>query len=89
MYHNNCNKAFIKTHDKMTTLQMVQFAAQIQVGTVIKTTYQTMVVTSITEKRIYGYDKKRFDLKGKKEEISLEYETIMNPHYNKDMKIAK
>lgn len=71
----------------MTTLQQIQFAAKIQIGTEIKgSCNMTLVVTRI-DKRIYGYSKEYFQKTGNKREIILNFETIMNPHYNKDLSI--
>jgi hypothetical protein len=72
----------------MTTLEQIKFAAAIQVGTEIKGHgNQILVVTSITEKRVYGYSKYNFEKYGKKTEMSLEYSTITNPHYNKGLSL--
>jgi hypothetical protein len=49
----------------------------------------TLVVTEITDKRVIGFSKERFDKTGKKETMSLEFTTIMNPHYNKNLQIIK
>jgi hypothetical protein len=72
----------------MTTLEAVQFAAQIQVGTKIQGYGgQVMIVTEITKKYIKGiseYAKVKYN---KESEMILSYETLLNPHYNKDLKI--
>jgi hypothetical protein len=77
----------IKTLSIMTTLEAIQLAGQIQIGTILKGRYQTMVVTKITKKRVYGYDKRNFDKRGKKSEVSMCWDILLNPHYNKDIQI--
>jgi len=73
----------------MTNLEQIKFAAQIQIGSKIKGSCKmTLVVTKIGEKRIYGYSDEYFSKTGEKREITLEFSTIMNPHYNKDLSIA-
>ena len=72
----------------MTTLEQIKFAAQIQVGTRIRGGKQIMVVTEITGKRIKGYNEYAKS-KGYESEMVLFYETITNPHYNKDFEILK
>lgn len=72
----------------MTTLQQIQFAAKVQIGTEIKgSNKMTLVVTKIGEKRFYGYSKEYFQKTGIEREITLEFATIMNHHYNKDLVI--
>ena len=71
----------------MTTLEAVQLAGQIQIGSQIVGNYQTLVVTKITAKRVYGYDKKWFDKSGKKSEAAMDFSTLLNPHYNKNIKV--
>jgi hypothetical protein len=71
----------------MTTLEAIQLAGQIQKGTILKGAYQTMIVEKISKKRVYGYDKKNFEKRGRKSIISMSWETLLNPHYNKNIKI--
>ena len=52
--------------------------ANIKVGTEIIGKYQTMVVTKVETKRVYGYDKKRFEKVGKKESCSFDLEKLTN-----------
>ena len=61
--------------------------ADIKIGTEIIGRYQTMIVTKLGEKRVYGYDKKRFEKVGKKESCSFDLEKLTNPHYNKKITI--
>lgn len=73
----------------MTPLEQIKFAAQIKIGSQIELYYKmTLVVTEITDKKIIGFAKERFDKTGKKEIIALCYATITNPHYNKNLKIV-
>ena len=71
----------------MTNLKAVQTAAQIHVGSLIKSPYMTMRVTEVTQKGVKGYDEKYFQKKGKKAEMIFSYETLLNPHYNKTLQI--
>lgn len=73
----------------MTNLEAVQLAGQIQKGTILKGIYQIMIVERTDSKRVYGYDKRNFDKRGKKSTISMSWETLLNPHYNKEIKIIK
>ena len=72
----------------MTTLEQIKFASKIKIGTEIKGYGMTLIVQEITDKRIKGYSKEQFIKHGKKVELSLEYSTIMNPHYNKNLSIV-
>jgi hypothetical protein len=77
-----------KTNEIMTTLEQIKFAAQIQVGTRIKAGKQIMVVTEITAKRIKGYSEYAKS-NGYESDMFLSFETITNPHYNKNFEILK
>ena len=71
----------------MTTLEALKFTAQIQIGSRLKGGGQIMIVTKITDKAIYGnseYCLKKFN---KEQEQILFFETILNPHYNKNLTI--
>jgi hypothetical protein len=88
----NCQRIYTTTkqqqnNNKMTTLEAVQLAGQIQKGTILKGRYQIMVVDRVENKRVYGYDKNNFEKRGKKSVISMSWETLLNPHYNKEIKI--
>jgi len=73
----------------MTTLQQIQFAAQVQIGNEIKGYGNfSMIVTAVTKHGFKGYSKYLFEKYGKKEEtVYLSFETIANPHYNKNLQI--
>ena len=72
----------------MTTLEIVKLAASIQVGTNLQGYgNQVLVVEEINKNGFKGYSKYAFDKYGKKSTTYLSYETLMNPHYNKDIKV--
>jgi len=72
----------------MTNLEQIKFAAQIQIGKKIKGSHNmTLVVTKIGKKRVYGYSEEYFLKTGQQREITLEFSTITNPHYNKNLLI--
>jgi len=73
----------------MTNLEAIQLAGQIQIGSILKGRYQTMVVTRVSKKRVYGYDKINFEKRGKKSEISMSWDVLLNPHYNKEIKVIE
>lgn len=71
----------------MTPLQQLQFAAKIQIGSEIKGYGMVLIVTKISDKYITGYSKEQFEKTGKNVVLILNYSTIMNPHYNKNLSI--
>jgi len=72
----------------MTNLQAIKFAAQIQIGTRIAGYGgQVMIVTAITDKWIKGISEYAWKKFGKESEMLLEYTTLLNPHYSKNLQI--
>lgn len=72
----------------MTPIQQLQFCASIQIGTeIISNGNNILVVTKVTSMGFKGYSKYAFEKYGKKTDSYLTFETIQNPHYNKDLKI--
>ena len=72
----------------MTTLQQTQFLANVQIGSII-VGYggQEMKVTEVTDKGFKGLSVYCLEKFGKEQEISLDFSTIANSHYNKNLRI--
>jgi hypothetical protein len=71
----------------MTTLQQITFAAKVQIGSKIKGYGgQTLIVTSIEKDRFEGVSEYA-QKKGYTSKLSLSFETLANPHYNKTLEI--
>jgi len=72
----------------MTTQEQIKFAANVTIGTeILGHGKQILVVEKITKYGFEGYSKKWFEKSGQKGNLVLSFETIANPHYNKDLKI--
>ena len=72
----------------MSTIEIIHFAARVRIGSEIEGSRgMVMVVESITEVGFKGYSKYAFDKFGKKSTMYLSYETLLNPHYNQELKI--
>ena len=71
----------------MTTLEAVKFAAQIKIGSRIKGGMQVMIVTEINNKYIKGYSEYAKIKYNKESEMILEYDRLLNSHYNKNFQI--
>jgi len=72
----------------MTTLEAIHFAARIQIGTEIRGYGNSiLVVTEIKKNSFKGYSKYAFEKFGKKTDTRLFFDTLLNPHYNKNLAI--
>ena len=68
----------------MTTLQALRFTAQVQIGSLIKSNNMVLRVDAIKENSFEG----QVIYKGKERGLTtLSFETLLNPHYGKDIKI--
>jgi len=73
---------------KLTPLEIVKLAASIVIGSRVSGyAGQVLVVTEVTKHGFKGYSEYRFETYGKKGEVYLSYETLTNPHYNKNLKV--
>ena len=68
-------------------IRIAVLMSQIEVGKKIVGSYQTMMVTEITDTYIKGIDAKYFDRRGKKVEIQMSINTLFNAHYNKGLSV--
>jgi len=74
----------------MTLLQQLQFCALVQIGSHIKGHgNHIMVVTQVTPIGFKGYSLYASEQLGKQLELVLLFSTIQNPHYNKNLSLAK
>lgn len=73
----------------LTTLEIVKLAASIMIGSRVKGYgNQILVVTKLTKHGFCGYSEYKYKLTGKKSEsVYLSFETLMNPHYNKNIEV--
>jgi hypothetical protein len=71
----------------MTTLQAIQFAAKVQIASRIKAGGMIMIVTEIKENEFKGISEYVKLKNGKDEPMSLRFEMLLNPHYNKNIEI--
>lgn len=70
----------------MTTIEALSFAAQVQVGSKIEMGFNSILeVTEVRKSCFYG--KIYIGGKMRSESVSLSFETLLNPHYNKNIKI--
>ena len=73
----------------MATLEIVKLAASIMIGSRVKGYGgSVLVVTKLTKHGFLGYSEYKYEKFGKKDEsVYLSYETLMNPHYNKNLEV--
>lgn len=71
----------------MTHTEQLSLALSIHPGVLLKGAYLTMRVTEIKNDTIIGHDEVRYIKTGKKSELRMTLSTLMNPHYNKDIRI--
>ena len=67
---------------------MIEFAANVHIGTRIISNKMVMVVTGVVDGAWIGYSEYQYEKYGvKKETMYLDFKMLQNPHYNKNIKI--
>jgi hypothetical protein len=68
----------------MTTLQAINFAARVQIGSLIKVRGRILRVDEITDNAFVGQTIYKDKERGK---TFLTFDMLLNPHYNKNIEI--
>lgn len=68
----------------MTTLQAINFAARVQIGSLIKANGMVLRVDEITDNAFVGQTIYKDKERGK---TFLTFDMLLNPHYNKNIEI--